>query len=132
MLQVLKICQVDSLTQYIARTENLRIFSQQSKPFWKPFICTHDLHTNIYNCSYQYHGQAFRSTNFVEPGHCDITHTIHVWYIYLHVVLWLIFMVHVGKYTMTMDAMGNSPSPCREHDHPVIIFLITIGTAYLQ
>ena len=28
----------------------------------------------------------------------QLTHTIHVWYIYLHE--WLIFMVHVGKYTV--------------------------------
>ena len=27
-----------------------------------------------------------------------ITHTIHVWYIYLHE--WLIFMVNVGEYTI--------------------------------
>ena len=33
------------------------------------------------------------------------THTIHVWYIYLHE--WLIFMVNVAKYTSPMDNMGN-------------------------
>ena len=33
------------------------------------------------------------------------THTIHVWYIYLHE--WLIFMVNVAKYTSPMDTMGN-------------------------
>ncbi len=31
------------------------------------------------------------------------THTIHVWYIYLHE--WFIFMVNVGKYThKTLDS----------------------------
>ena len=33
------------------------------------------------------------------------SHTIHVWYIYPHE--WLIFMIHVGKYTSPMDPMGN-------------------------
>ena len=36
-----------------------------------------------------------------------ITHSIHVWYLYLHE--WLIFMVHVGKYVnniLYMDPMG--------------------------
>ena len=33
-----------------------------------------------------------------------ITHRIHVWYIYLHLVD---FMVNVGKYTSPMDAMGH-------------------------
>ena len=32
------------------------------------------------------------------------SHTIHVWYIYLHE--WLIFMVNDGKYTSPMDPMG--------------------------
>ena len=32
------------------------------------------------------------------------THTIHVWYIYLHE--WLIFMANVGKYTSPMDCLG--------------------------
>ena len=33
------------------------------------------------------------------------THTIHVWYIYLHG--WLIFMVDAGEYTSPMDPMGK-------------------------
>ena len=33
-----------------------------------------------------------------------ISHTIHVWYIYLHLVDFYGF--HVGKYTSPMDAMG--------------------------
>ena len=32
------------------------------------------------------------------------THTIRVWYIYLHE--WLIFLVDLGKYTSPMEAMG--------------------------
>ena len=38
------------------------------------------------------------------------THTIHVWYIYLYICLFLmvIYGVHVGKYTMPyLDAMGQ-------------------------
>ncbi len=34
-----------------------------------------------------------------------MTHTIHVWYIYLHLVDFL--MVYLGKYTSTMDALGD-------------------------
>ena len=32
----------------------------------------------------------------------EITHTIHVWYIYIYIPtsVWLIFMVNVGKYTL--------------------------------
>ena len=33
-----------------------------------------------------------------------ISHTIHVWYIHLHLVD--VYMVDVGKYTSPMDAMG--------------------------
>ena len=33
-----------------------------------------------------------------------IFHTIHVWYIHLHLVD--VYMVDVGKYTSPMDAMG--------------------------
>ena len=31
-----------------------------------------------------------------------IPHTIHIWYVYLHLAIWLIFMVNVGKYTMVL------------------------------
>ena len=35
-----------------------------------------------------------------------MTHTIQVWYIYLHI--WLMFMGNVGKYNIQyMDPMGN-------------------------
>ena len=37
----------------------------------------------------------------------SITHTIHVWYVYL----WLIFMVNVGKYTMDAVDYCISTSP---------------------
>ena len=33
-----------------------------------------------------------------------ISHTIHVWYFYLHLVDF--YGVHVGNYTSPMDAMG--------------------------
>ena len=38
---------------------------------------------------------------------CSMTHRVHVWYIYLHMVIWLIFWVNVGKYTSTMDPVGD-------------------------
>ena len=34
---------------------------------------------------------------------CSLPHTIHVWYIYLHVVD--LYGFHVGKYPSPMDAM---------------------------
>ena len=34
-----------------------------------------------------------------------IPHTIHVWYIYLHLVDF--YILNVGKYTSPMDAMGT-------------------------
>ena len=33
-----------------------------------------------------------------------ITHTIHVWYLYVHLVD--LFMLNLGKYTSPMDGMG--------------------------
>ena len=42
-----------------------------------------------------------------DPRGPFITHTIHVGYIYLHLLD--IFMVNVGKYTSPMDAMGKDP-----------------------
>ena len=56
--------------------------------------------------------------NKQQPSVCHAlvtnTHTIHVWYIYLHGWLifdgkWLIFMVNVGKCTSPMDGMGYGP-----------------------
>ena len=38
---------------------------------------------------------------------CIFPHRIHLWYIYLHLVDFL--MVNVGKYTIYMDGMGNTP-----------------------
>ena len=38
-----------------------------------------------------------------------VTHTIHVWYIYLHVVVF--FMINVGNYTIHGSVMGDGKSP---------------------
>ena len=37
----------------------------------------------------------------------DVTHTIHVWYIYLHLVFWLMFIGNVSKYIPYMDGLGK-------------------------
>ena len=74
-----------------------------ASPFWHVLKC------------FQHPPSPFQ--NGVSGTHLPYTHTIHVWYIYLHE--WLIFEVniylhlpqkltiHVGKYTSPMDAKGH-------------------------
>ena len=52
-------------------------------------VCTIQL--SIHGGEYTIH------SNSMDPDYPN-SHRIHVWYIYLHE--WLIFMVHVGKYTI--------------------------------
>ena len=83
--------------------------------FYDNWVIQYDLGTSpetkqrkntIFNRRYIFIHGWFSSQSFVSFQGCFIkTHTIHVWYIYLHESL--IFMVHVGKYTSPMDPIGN-------------------------
>ena len=61
----------------------------------------------------------YRSLQAVQQKHYERfsqshTHSIHVWYIYLHLVDFL--MVNVGKYTSPMDPIGQASKETRSTD----------------